>query len=291
MNGLAISRDALSSYLQNILQGRSMRQIATPLGCPPSTVLRRIRRVEDLRDIPEWERVLSALEDHLSTVEDPDFASIDRRTILTALRLTAKQVEREFRDIIAPMSIPDCFLLAGDMPTAAVMLDGEVKGTLPHVVLMASLAFGWLTPLQTGSPRLRRFKLTDAAMECTMGDCLEPTAPNEARVRAAAHISKQSALEVLRKRDNGLVTDDHLHTAKTFQMAYLLRGSCALDTYQALTGHVPPRLLGILEEICGKGTGFEAAEQKLKLPARSAKVLAVAALEVFSHAPRACIAQ
>ncbi|MQQ09089.1 hypothetical protein GFB49_11540 [Epibacterium sp. SM1979] len=245
-----------------------MRQIAAQDGCQPSTVLRRIRRVEDLRDIPEWDHILSAVEDHLGTEQSPDFSKIDRQTVLTALNLTARRVEREFKGAFEALADLDCFLLCGDFPKAAVIHGEKTVGSMPRVVLLAALAFGWLTLLAGSTDKMRCYKPTTAAPGCT---------------QMLAQIPQFSALEVLHKRNPELVTIEHLSTGKSFQVAYLMRGATTGETYRKTTAHIPPRLLCILEEVCGKGAGFEAVERKMNLPARSAKVLAVAALEVFAH--------
>ena len=49
---------AIDMYVANVIHGQSMRAIARAHGVEPSTVLRSIRKVEDLRDDPEFDQII-----------------------------------------------------------------------------------------------------------------------------------------------------------------------------------------------------------------------------------------
>lgn len=288
MTGLAIAPKALSSYLQNVVDGRSMREIAAPEGCEPSTVLRRIRKVEELRDHPEWEKLLAALEESRTNASAPAEPAVSRATILAALGLTAEQTASEFAATLHVLSRSDGLLLAGDMPAAAVTAAGETKTSLRRDVVLAALAFGWLTPIGPTGGKVRQFKSTDTAIECVRAEIAAHPAPSpERRAFLPAPVQRSTPIEALLRQKQDLITLDHLRTARDFQMIYLAREAATADAYAAIMQSLPPRLLTALEEVCGKGTGFEALERKMKLPARSGKAVVAVALEVLAHAERA----
>jgi len=285
MTGLAISPEALSAYLQNVVDGRSMREIARPIGCEPSTVMRRIAKCEELREHPEWEALLLALEKERLTATPPADDEITRATILKALGLTADQVASEFASVIHILRRSDGLLLAGDMPSAAATASGETKGTLRRVVALAALAFGWLSPIGSAGGRVRQFKATEAAIECAGLEvpCTVPVSPRAPRAKLPALV-RSSPIEALYRTKQDLITVSHLRLAREFQMVYFARQNMTADAYRAIERCIPPRMLTALEEVCGKGTGFEALERMMRLPARSGKAVVAMALEALDHA-------
>jgi hypothetical protein len=54
--------DAIDMYVANVIHGQSMHAIARAHGIYPSTVLRKIRKIEDLRDDPEFDQIIDRAE-------------------------------------------------------------------------------------------------------------------------------------------------------------------------------------------------------------------------------------
>ncbi len=123
---LAVSPNILAAYFLNILDGKSMREIGRLQNCQASTVLRRIRKCEDLREHPEWDALLSALEDHQENTGQSVSAHLTRETILAALKLNAADIAKEFPPQLQLLQQADSLLLVGDMLSAAVTVAGEV---------------------------------------------------------------------------------------------------------------------------------------------------------------------
>ena len=281
-SSLAVSPNILAAYFLNILDGKSMREIGRLQDCQASTVLRRIRKCEDLREHPEWDALLSALEDHQEDTGQSLSAHLTRETILAALKLKAADIAKEFPPQLQLLQQADSLLLVGDMPGAAVTVAGEVRGKMRRSVALAGLAFGWLVPVGAISGKVRQFKPTPSAIECTGRDFVS-TSPKRSKRSSSAQAWRSSSLDILYRQNSGLITADHMRIARDFQMIYLGRQDVTGDVYSVVRQRLAPRLLTALEEVCGKSTGFEALETMLKLPARSGKAVVALALETLDH--------
>ncbi|WP_122073059.1 DUF6456 domain-containing protein [Pseudophaeobacter sp. EL27] len=281
-SSLAVSPNALAAYFLNILEGKSMREIGRLQDCQASTVLRRIRRCEDLREHPEWDALFTALENHQEDTRQSLSAHLSRETVLAALKLNAAHLAKEFSPQLQLLQQADSLLLIGDMPGGAVTVAGEVRGKMRRSVALAGLAFGWLVPVGVITGKVRQFKPTPSAIECTGRDftatCSHPT-----KRSSSAQAWRSSSLEVLHRQNPGLITADHMRIARDFQMIYLGRQDVTGDVYSVVRQRLAPRLLTALEEVCGKSTGLEALETMLKIPARSGKAVVALALETLDH--------
>lgn len=89
---------------------------------------------------------------------------------------------------------------------------------------------------------------------------------------------------LMRRKGQRLVTADHLRAAQAFEVIYNTRQGFNAGTYAAICKALPPRLVQVLDEVCGKRTGLEALEARMKLPARSGKAVLAMALDAFMHA-------
>lgn len=279
---LAVSPNILAAYFLNILDGKSMREIGRLQDCQASTVLRRIRKCEDLREHPEWDALFTALEDHQEDTRQSLSAHQSRETILAALKLNADHLAKEFAPQLQLLQQADSLLLVGDMPSAAVTVSGAVQGKMRRSVALAGLAFGWLVPVGAITGKVRQFKPTPGAIECTGRDFTATSSPRSKR-SSSAQAWRSSSLEVLHRQNPGLITADHMRIARHFQMFYLGRQDVMADVYSLVRQRLEPRLLTALEEVCGKSTGLEALETMLKLPARSGKAVVALALETLDH--------
>ena len=279
---LAVSPNILAAYFLNILDGKSMREIGRLQNCQASTVLRRIRKCEDLREHPEWDALLSALEDHQEDTGRPLSAQLSRETILAALKLNAADLAKEFLPQLQLLQQADSLLLVGDMPSAAVTVAGAVRGKIGRAVALAGLAFGWLVPVGAITGKVRQFKPTPSAIECTGRDFVS-TSSKRTKRSSSAQAWRSSSLDILHRQNPGLITANHMRIARDFQMIYLGSQDVTADVYSVVRQRLAPRLLTALEEVCGKSTGLEALETMLKIPARSGKAVVALALETLDH--------
>lgn len=278
MSELAIPALTLNAYLQNVVCARPMDQIAEALKCHKSTVSRRITHCESLRDHPEWAAVLNALEDSLETW--PETALPTRRHILAALDLTAEEVRRQIRGHLTLLRAPGTEVLAGDMPMA-VILQGDHKIRIDKDILLAALAFGWITPKDQGRGQVRKFEITPSALEVQDSEPAPPDQPSP-RIRYGRAVGPVEA--AVRWRKQHILTETHLRAAQDLEIVHATRDGVNAERWRALTQALPPRLVTALEEVCGKHTRFEALEARMGLPARSAKLLVAVALEAALQA-------
>jgi hypothetical protein len=182
---------------------------------------------------------------------------------------------------------PSAMVLAGDAPRAAITVDGEVKGSLARPVVLAAIAFGWLEPVGAGGGRVRKFRAGATAIEAAYQPQMMPPEVDGADSPARRQYKFGHApnpIEALLRREQDLMTVEHLRIAHRFQLVYLHRETATAEDYAAIARAVPPRLLRVLDEVCGRGTGFQTLERKMKLPARSAKAIVALALEAVDHA-------
>jgi len=288
MSGLAIAPEAISAYLQNVVDGCSMRKIARAMKCEASTALRRIRVCEELREHREWDALFTALEVHHEAEDTPHLELLNRGSICTALGITARHVGIEFAAHMDALVKPGSMVLAGDMTHVAVLEAAKtMPRTMARAVMLAALAFGWITPIGDGARRVRKFTLTDAALE-TMSASQRRALIEAPKGKSRKRYSPpRSPLEMVLSRSQDLITPDHLHAAQSFQLTYITRETATAGEYRAITKALPQRLLTALVEVCGEGTGLEAMERKMGLPSRSGKAVVAIALEVLSHANRA----
>lgn len=279
---LAVSPNILAAYFLNILDGKSMREIGRLQDCQASTVLRRIRKCEDLREHPEWNTLFTALEDHQEDTGRSISAHLSRETILAALKLNAADIAKEFPPQLQLLQQAESLLLVGGMPSAAVTVSGAVRGKMRRSVALTGLAFGWLVPVGAITGKVRQFKPTPSAIECTGRDFVSTSAQRSKR-SSSTQAWRSSSLEVLHRQNPGLVTANHMRIARDSKMIYLGQHDVTRDVYSVVRQRLAPRLLTALEEVCGKSTGLETLETLLKIPARYGKAVVALALETLDH--------
>ncbi|PYG32399.1 DUF6456 domain-containing protein [Pelagimonas varians] len=290
MKHLFLSPYALQAYFENVLFGQSMRAIGTAQGCAPSNVLRsRIRVVENARDVPEFDDLIQRLETFILSQPMPPRGPVSRELVLRALGLDARKFSVTIAKVIPVLSKSDAIVLSGDAPRAAILAKNVAGESLSREEFLAAVAFGWLEVAGPTDRRIRRFKLTLRAEEATVSlDSVKGLLANEkpqerpARKMGWSHSCPLEACS--RRSGQTLITDKHVKTKGRFQSIYLTRNAVDPGAYAAISDALPPRLMTVLEEVCGKNTGFEVVEKGMGIPARSAKVLVAAALETLDHA-------
>ncbi len=289
MTQLFLSPFALQAYFENVLFGKTMRAIAKIQSCNASTVLNRIRKVEDARDVPELDDLIARIEAYISGQPIPPRGPMLRETVLAALGVNPRELAQSITKVIPVLSRSDAVVLSGDAPRAAIFSQDIARESLLREVFLAAVAFGWLVVTGPTDRRVRRFKLTLRAEEATVflnsnaGELVKE-APKEKPARRMRMHCVGPLEACVRRTAQSLITEQHIQIKERFQALYLGRNSVDPGAYEAIRKALPPRMMNVLEEVCGKSTGFEAVEKGMEIPARSAKVLVAAALETLEHA-------
>lgn len=298
MTGLAFPPRHLESYLAHIVDGRTLGDLARVDGGHRSTYMRRINRVEKLSDHPEWDALLTALRAARLRRDYPTTADgeVTRETVAQALSLTCHQIRRDFYMPARRLSNRDAYLIIGEMPKAAVVLDNAPTISVGRELVLAALAFGWITPFGAPGLKVRRFKATqdiaevwDTALDAALGTgTISNEAAPEHPATAYSYSNRVTPLEQLfRRKDQTYVTPEHLQLDRQFHEIYLMRESGGGPEFQRLIQGIHPRVLEVLVEICGKRKGLEETEKRLGWPARSAKLAVIHALDTFAFTWRA----
>jgi hypothetical protein len=160
-----------SQYLAHIADGQSLRGIALRDGAAPSTVCRRVRRMEARRDDPLVDEALDALATH--SAGDGDLKTTDQQETrqMTApfrspIVSDESTVSREARRILRRLCETDAVLaVAGDMDKAVVLRPGpEGEQTRTAVVdrrvAQAFAVKDWISCTRRG--RVARYAITQA---------------------------------------------------------------------------------------------------------------------------------
>jgi hypothetical protein len=162
-----------SHYLDHTQNGQSLRCIAQENGLAPSTICRRVRRMEARRDDPLVDEALDALAAHFqaATAAVDDFYDQQERTVMTApfkspIISDETTISREARRILRRLCEPDAVLaVAGDMENAAVLRpgpEGEQTRTaiVDRRVAQAFAVKDWICCIRQG--RIARYAITQA---------------------------------------------------------------------------------------------------------------------------------
>ncbi|MXU66197.1 DUF6456 domain-containing protein [Oceanomicrobium pacificus] len=160
--------DATRIYLEHTGSGVSYRAIARREGCHPSTILRRVRRIEERRDDPLFDDALTwlhgrLLRDGRDQSEDPPSMTVSRRLPETP---SDAAINREARRILRRLCESGAELvIARDLARAAVLkvTDGGAPvriGTLDRDIAMSFALRDWIEGSGTG--RVARYRITPA---------------------------------------------------------------------------------------------------------------------------------
>jgi hypothetical protein len=161
--------EAARQYLSHVEAGKSFRCIAKDYGQSPSTVLRRIRRIEALRDDPLIDGALTALASESETVarnetilKEPTMTAPFRSPIVS----DESTISREARRILRRLCETDAVLaVAADMEKAAVLRPGPDGSQTRTAVVDRSVAQAfavkdWISCAKAG--RVALYQITSA---------------------------------------------------------------------------------------------------------------------------------
>lgn len=274
---------SIGYYLDHVSNGIPMRTIAGRTGRAASVVCRGVRRAEDLREIPEWDEIIGRLE---KRQRDRNAGEITATGVMDALGVRRDELLAAFIAPGAPVADPAAEVVtAAKLEFAVVMVGGEAVGRIPRRVALGAIALGWLRCTSPNGARARSF----VPVRSMVDETLRPPAARRAAPgpQAAPGLAGSSAAElavVRLHRQYPHLVDNRLRDAgQAFADMWAFRDGPTRASYDALRAAVPPRLLTVLEQICGERMGVEVMEKSMGLPARSGKVLIAAALEAASH--------
>ena len=159
----AAARDA-ALYLAHTAEGEGIRKLAEATGTHPSTVSRAVRRVEQMRDDPLFDKILARAEGS----GDPDSANADRRpgVPVRTETLSEDEVRREAKRYLRRLSEPGAFLLIAQGTEKAGIFcsanDFKRPIAMPQVGVAAEfLRRDWIKAKSRGAASVR-YRITDA---------------------------------------------------------------------------------------------------------------------------------
>ena len=161
--------DAVCAYLRHTRDGTSIRSLARSFGCEPSTISRRIRRIENRRDDVLLDNALTRLTRPHEAPSGADRCFKDSDVMTKHMDLPAldgAKIEREAKRVLRRLNEPGaCLALAPAMETAVVVRDtGEGPAVRTAVVdrsVAEALAIKeWIEA--SGSGRILRYRITTA---------------------------------------------------------------------------------------------------------------------------------
>lgn len=164
----AAARDA-ALYLAHTTEGEGIRKLAEASGTHPSTVSRAVRRVEQMRDDPLFDRILTKAEGTPPYEEAlaPGSANVDHRPAVTSRpdAMSEDEVRREAKKFLRRLSEPGAFLLIAQGTEKAGIFCSANDYTRPIAMPTVGVAAeflrrDWIKARSRGSTSVR-YRITD----------------------------------------------------------------------------------------------------------------------------------
>ena len=157
--GACTARDA-AVYLAHTENGESLRALAEATGAHPSTVMRRVRRVEARRDDPLVDSMLTDLAGRADQADGKPLPANDNRAPGTTPALPRAELEREARRFLRRLSEPGSFLLVTpDTAKGGIFCAANDHrkpiAMLPVDIAVEFLREGWIRVFQRGIASIR----------------------------------------------------------------------------------------------------------------------------------------
>jgi hypothetical protein len=163
--GVGAARDA-AVYLAHTERGESLENLAEVTGTHPTTVMRRVRRVEAMRDDPLINTMLSEIEGKGDQVEKkPTPANENRAPDAKPPPSSQVDLERAAKRFLRRLSEPGSFLLVtpGSSKGGVFCAANEYRkpiAMLPVTVAVEFLREGWIRVFKRGVASIR-YRVTD----------------------------------------------------------------------------------------------------------------------------------
>jgi len=153
-------------YLAHTEQGESIRRLADVSGTHPSTVLRAVRRIEQRRDDPLFDRIVSEMEE-APIPSGPVRANIDAepKSTLPAEPYSIEEIRGEAKKYLRRLSEPGAFLMIAPGAQKAGVFCANNDFKRPTALLEVSVAVeflkqDWIKVASRGSASVR-YHITD----------------------------------------------------------------------------------------------------------------------------------
>ncbi|ADK73439.1 hypothetical protein RDJLphi1_gp38 [Roseobacter phage RDJL Phi 1] len=285
---------SIEAYIRHTVDGKTMRDIARTEDVEPSTILRQIRRIEDLRSSPEWDCIVEALENHWDRE-----GSLTRYHVFKAFDLDLQTVTKEMQ-LCMPLLVQDGALVGiTNGKQAGIFIEHEVMRRVDRNIALSWVALGWLI-LDTDSSRVRRYRITDRAstelpVEPDTVPNLGPTKrskdPGSSKLRYTNHTWNNEPIDrlyQLSRRKSVNITNEDIDTAQRIRNLMLQavvdgKGSEALKLVINMEKSLGPDMFNLLYAFLYEGRGLEKIEQSFAWSARSAKIVLMVALQQVRH--------
>ncbi|AKQ75823.1 ATPase [Roseobacter phage RDJL Phi 2] len=290
---------AIEAYILHTVDSMPMREIARRFDREPSTILRQIRRVEDLRDNPDWGVILTKLAEYWDRKEP-----IDRSVTYEALGTNTVDVTMEMQRNLLLLVQDEALVGVTDGCMAGVFVDNEVMRRTERLVALAWIATGGLILVRSSS-RVRRYKVTDRALTevpekpivkgkvenlqvVQEPEPSKPVAHKQRYTRQAWGNEPIDKLIQLSRRNSINITSNEIATAQTLrnlmhQAELDGKGSPTLMLIVELEKRLGKEMFDLLYEFLHRNRGLEQIEKDFVWPARSAKVVLMVALQQVNH--------
>lgn len=157
----------LSSYVSHVCHGHSIRSIARQVGKHPSTILRRVRRFEDRRDDPLFDRALDQLEVPQNPTQRTTTKGSDMKidTTLSPMETSFPQ-KKELQRVLQRLCETGASLaMAEDMDKGVVVRESTDGTPIRTAVVDREMAMSlslrdWIQLQKKG--RVSRYRITNA---------------------------------------------------------------------------------------------------------------------------------
>ncbi|GHE03736.1 hypothetical protein U879_05725 [Defluviimonas sp. 20V17] len=272
----ALTPDFISPYLRHTLHGETIRGVARDMGVDPSTISRRVRRVEDMIDCPIWAYILEAIAADAAQTRDPG-TRYSLADLLRHLGTSAEEVDAAARKMASTprRSRKRALILIGaDMERAAIMAGDVVMGSLGRPAVLGMLLSG-KAEIHSKIGRVACLRYVETEAHAPIPDPEENPAP---RVRYSAPLPLVATVETAARRSASPINAGHLRIARAMAEAAEIDPESFRGTLNSLG--LGPDLTAILRTLTLDGLGFQEAEKALEWPARSAKLVCAIALDL-----------
>lgn len=193
--------DAVQQYLQHVMTGVSIREIARRDKCVASTVARRVRHIEARRDDPLVDEGLCELsatvfsQSRQSNHEERSMNASVRPPVITDERIINREARRILRRLCETGAL---LVLATDMEKAVVLRPGPGgeqtrTAVVDRAVAIAFALRDWVQPVELG--RIAKYRITSAGKSALKRLIEEDRQRRVADGRAPAFAESQSPFQ------------------------------------------------------------------------------------------------
>ncbi|MBW4709593.1 hypothetical protein KX928_17540 [Roseobacter sp. YSTF-M11] len=284
----AITPDQAAAYLRHTVGAEPIREIARAESVHASTVLRRIRSIEDARDCPIWSQIWDDISREYAAPKTDAPRGFDLESLLYYLGTSAYEVSAALATASIGRKSTVSILVGIETARSPVLQNGDQVATISRPAALGLVLSGVARckPGQ-GTVRVARLELTGVAPDA-LGEIKTPPPVRPAVHRIASEGRKRygpalgSALIAQMERASRMSAArfEAEHIALVWSMIETAQTDPArfLDAIADL--NIGETLTAIFKALIVDGLGFEAIEKALGWPARSCKMIFLIALDL-----------